>query len=107
MQPFHRSVNVRVRCSGVEFSVGSNYLDADPVLKGPQMEVNRSDFIILSPSKVRHVPTGATFTAGAPPCSSYDMIVQVGRAGRNRFPTVDELQHVAWELLQEQTNKAA
>ena len=71
------------------------------------MEVGRADFIVLSSSKVRHVPTGATFTACPPPCSGYDMIVQIGRAGHDRFPTVDELQHVAWELLQEQMNKAA
>lgn len=71
------------------------------------MEVNRSDFAILSPISVRHEPTGATFTTYLPPYAGYDMIVRVGRAGQGQFPTVDELQEVAWELLQELSRDAA
>jgi hypothetical protein len=71
------------------------------------MEANRSDFVFLSPSVLRHAPTGATFAAYPTPHVGYDMVVRVGRAGEEDFPSIDELQLVAWDLLQEHSSRAA
>jgi hypothetical protein len=95
----------------IELPARANYLDGGDdqrsPKRGPQMQVNRSDFVVLSPTRVRHEPTGATFTSYPPPYAGYDMIVRIGRAGEGQFPTIDELREVAWELLQELSRNAA